>query len=110
MTHTEKKKIIESLIEVPKKDKRHFWAREIKSLNILIESYPEDIFWKGLTFPQKLDSIIVLRSGFYQKELQKKYNIFKYKVPTEIKLTLGKKTGKDYTAKEKPKTITDFLS
>ena len=89
MTHTEKKKIIETLINVPDKQKRLFWGREIKNLNNLLETYPEDIFWKGLTFNKKLDSIIVLRSGFYSKELQKKYNIFKYKIPEKKEITLG---------------------
>jgi len=65
VTQTEKKKVIEKLIEQPKTQKRLFWGREIKSLNILIESYPIDGFWKGLSFPKKLDSIIVLRSGYY---------------------------------------------
>ena len=59
MTQTEKKKVIEKLIEQPKTQKRLFWGREIKSLNILIESYPIDGFWKGLSFPKKLDSIML---------------------------------------------------
>lgn len=110
MTHTEKKKVIESLVNVPKTQKRHFWSREIGSLNILIESYPEDIFWKGLTFPKLFDSIIVLRSGYYAKELQKKYNLFKYDIPEKQSIKLGEKSGEDYVYKKKPKTILDFLS
>ena len=43
----------------------------MQSLNILIEKYPEDFFWKGLTFDKKFDSIIVLRSGYYSEELEK---------------------------------------
>ena len=110
MTHTEKKKIIEKLVVVPKVQKRNFWSREIKSLNILIESFPEDIFWKGLTFPKLFDSIIVLRSGYYAKELQKKYNLYKYNIPQKQSIQLGEKSGEDYINKKKPKTILDFLS
>ena len=108
--HAEKRKVIENLVNVPKTQKRHFWSREIGSLNILIESYPEDIFWKGLTFPKLFDSIIVLRSGYYANELKKKYKRYKYTIPSEKKLELGEKTGNDYKKKVKPKTLREFLS
>lgn len=110
MTHTEKKKVIEKLLNVPDKQKRLFWGREIKTLNILLEFYPESKFWKGLTFPQKLDSMILFRSGFYQNELKRRYNLFKYNIPTKKEIKLGKKEGEDYINKNKIKTIKDFLS
>jgi hypothetical protein len=110
VTHTEKKKVIEKLLNVPDKQKRLFWGREIKTLNILIEVYPESKFWKGLTFPQKLDSMILFRSGYYQQELKRRYNLYKYNIPPKKEITLGDKTGKDYTSKKKVKTIKDFLS
>jgi hypothetical protein len=110
VTHTDKKKIIENLVVVPKTSKRNFWAREIKSLNILLENYPEDIFWKGLSFGNLVDSIIVFRSGFYSEELKKKYNLFKYKIPEEKPINIGKKSGEDYENNKKPKNLFDFLS
>ena len=110
MTHTEKKKIIEKLVTVPKKQKRVFWGREIKSLNILMETYPHDTFWKSLTFSNMFDSIVVLRSGYYAGELKTKYNLFNYKLPEKELIKLGAKTGEDFELKNKPKTIKSFLS
>lgn len=109
MTHTQKKKVIERLVVVPKTQKRNFWAREIKSLNILMEAYPSDFFWDNLSFPDKIDSIIVLRSGYYNKELIKKYRRFNYQPPSSDKIELGEKCGEDYNKEVKPKTIRDFL-
>lgn len=110
MTHTEKKKLIEKLIIVPEKQKKIFWGREIKSLNILLGLYPIDLFWKGLSFPKKLDSLILFRSGYYADELKKKYNRFNYKIPPPNNIELGEKTGEDYKKQIKPKNIKDFLS
>jgi len=110
VTHTEKKKVIEHLLNVPDKQKRLFWGREIKMLNELIKLYPEDIFWKGLTFSKKLDSIIILRSGYYATELKKKYNIFKYKIPPKKTIKLGEKFGDDVIIERRNKTLRDFLS
>lgn len=110
MTQTEKKKIIEKLTDPPKTQKRLFWAREIKSLNILLEAYPIDSFWKGLSFPKKLDSLILLRSGYYAGQLKKKYNRFNYKIPPNKQIDIKEKTGEDYIKQNKPKNIKEFLS
>lgn len=110
MTHSEKKKIIEKLVVVPDKQKRNFWGREIKSLNILLEKYSEENFWKGLTFSEKFDSIIVLRSGYFANELKKKYKRYKYNIPQQKKLELGGKVGDDYKKQVKPKNLREFLS
>lgn len=110
MTQTEKKKIIEKLTDPPKNQKRLFWAREIKSLNILLESYPIDSFWTGLSFPKKLDSLILLRSGYYADQLKKKYNRFNYNIPAANNIEIGDKTGADYKKQIKPKNIREFLS
>lgn len=110
MTQTEKKKIIEKLTDPPKAQKRVFWAREIKCLNILFESYPIDSFWEGLSFPKKLDSLILLRSGYYADQLKKKYNRFNYKIPPNKQIDIKEKTGEDYIKQNKPKNIKEFLS
>lgn len=110
MTHSEKKKIIEKLVVVPDKQKRNFWGREIKSLNILLEKYPEESFWKGLTFSEKFDSIIILRSGYFAKELHKKYKRYKYNIPQQKKIELGDVSGDDYKKTVKPKNLREFLS
>ncbi len=110
MLHNQKKKIIEKLVVVPGKQKRNFWGREIKSLNILLEKYPEEDFWKGLTFFEKFDSIILFRSGYYSKELLKKYKRYKYIIPKKDNPKLGSKSGDDYKKQVKPKNLREFLS
>jgi len=110
MTHTEKKKVIERLVVVPKEQKRNFWAREIKSLNVLLETYPSDFFWQNLSFSSKVNSIIVFRSGYYKEEIIKKYRRFKFKVPPPKNIDIGEKTGEDYKKQDKPKNLREFLS
>jgi len=88
VTHSEKKKIIEKLVVVPDKQKRNFWGREIKSLNVLLEKYP----------------------GYFAKELNKKYKRYKYKIPQQKKIELGGISGDDYKKTVKPKNLREFLS
>lgn len=75
-----------------------------------MESYPSDFFWNNLSFPDEIDSIIVLRSGYYNKELIKKYRRFNYEVPSLEEIELGEKCGEDYNKETKPRTIREFLS
>ena len=110
VTQTEKKKLIERIINVPKTQKRLFWGREIKSLNELLKLYPEDKFWIGIEFPQKFDSIIVLRSGYYSKVLKSKHNRYNYKVPKKTKTPITDSCGDDYQPPSSPKTLKQFLS
>ena len=110
MTQTEKKKVIEKLVDVPKAQKRHFWGREIKSLNELQKLYPEDEFWRGISFTQKFDTLIILRSGYYSGELRKKYNRFKYAIPPSGGIPLGEKSGQDYAPSTQNQTLRQFLS
>lgn len=112
MTQTEKKKIVERLVLVPAYNKRLFWGREIKSLNELAKLYPEDEFWKGLSFPtsKKFDSLIILRSGYYSEELKKKYKRYKYTIPSPEPITLGDVSGEDYTATHKPSTLRELFN
>ena len=110
MTQTEKKKIIERLVVVPKTQKRAFWGREMVSLKALQSAYPEKDFWLGLTFGQKFNTLVLLRSGHYRGELQKKYNRFKYTIPPPEDLELGVKSGNDYTPPDRPKNLREFLS
>lgn len=108
MKHSDKKQIIENLTIVPDKQKRLFWAREIKMLNILLKDYPAENFWIKISFSQKLDSLILLRSGYYKKELEKKYNRYNYNIPSAAQPTIGKKSGEDYTYVKKPQTLREF--
>tara|TARA_E500000331_G_C17027997_1_gene613876 strand:+ start:152 stop:499 length:348 start_codon:yes stop_codon:yes gene_type:complete len=108
LKHSDKKQIIENLLIVPDKQKRLFWAKEIKMLNILMVDYPSNSFWSKISFPQKLDSLILLRSGYYKKELDKKYNRYNFKIPEEQAPVIGKKSGEDYNYKKQPQTIREF--
>ncbi len=108
--HADKKNIIESLLVVPKSQKRLFWGREIKHLNFLLKSFPCDLFWKGLSFSKQFESLALLRSGHFLKELKKKYKRFNYKIPNKKELKLGKKSGDDYITSKTLKTKRDFLS
>jgi len=110
VTHSDKKKIITALIELPNSNKRVFWAKEIKFLNILIELYPSEKFWKGVIFSKKFETLNLLRSGYFSKELKKKYQRFNYEIPPKKDLELGEKSGKDYTKKKTFKNKRDFLS
>ena len=111
MKHSIKKKIIERLVNVPDKDKRIFWAKEIKFLNLLIEKYPDsEDFWKKLSFPDKFDSLLLLRSGYYSDQLRLKYKKFNYTIPQKNHISLSReKTGKNLKLPQKTKTLRKFL-
>jgi len=110
VTQTEKKKVIESLIKVPEKNKRLFWGREIKTLNILLEKYPSDFFWFNLRFPEPLDTMIVFRSGYYADELSKRFKRFNYKIPKKETIQLGEISGENISIKKINKNLKSFLS
>jgi hypothetical protein len=110
VTQTEKKLTIERLVNVPATQRRHFWGREVKSLNELLKSYPERKFWLGVKFPTKVETMIVFRSGYYSRELKKKHNRFKYSIPLKGEVSLGEKSGPDYNPNDEPLTLKKFLS
>jgi len=104
-----KKEVLGNLLNVPKLQKRNFWAREMKILNDLMKIFPEEDFWSKLCLPSKIDSLLILNTEEGKKKLQSRYNQYKY-IPKETKkIPLGKKVGKDYKIKDKPKTIKNFL-
>lgn len=110
MKHTAKKKIIESLIDVPNQGKRVFWAKEIKFLNILMEKYPDENFWGKLSFPDKFDSLLLLRSGYHAETLRLKYKKFNYIIPAKRDIPLhDEKFGKDLKFPQTTKTLRKFL-
>ena len=110
MKHSAKKAIIEKLVSVPDKQKRIFWAKEIKFFNILLAKYPNEIFWNKLKFPDKFDSLLLLRSGYYAEDLRLKYKRFNYIIPQKKETPLhDKKFGEDLELPSKPKTLKEFL-
>lgn len=106
---TERKKIIERLLIVPKFNKRAFWAKETKFLMELIEKFPDLNFWNKIKLPKKYDSLLALRGDWGKTFLKKKYLDFNYIIPEKQKIKLGDKTGEDKIINKKPKTIRDFL-
>ncbi len=110
MKHNEKKQVIENLIIVPAKNKRAFWAREIKCFNELLKKYPSASFWSKARFPDKFETINLLRSGYYASELKKKYLRFFYKIPKPKTIEFSKSiTTDEVELPLKPKTLRDFL-
>jgi len=110
LKQNEKKEIVSSLINVPEKNKRLFWAREIKFLNDLYKTFPNVDFWLKLNFKKKYDSLVFLRGDYGAKELKKRFLEYSY-TPNEVeKIVIGDKCGKDYDRPKTIKTIKDFLT
>ena len=105
-----KRDVIERLIEVPKTQKRPFWAREMKMLNTLMEEFTDQTFWQKVNFQKKYDSLAYFISHFGKKTLRKKYNEYNYKIPLQEKIKLGDKVGEDKKFKKKNKTVRDFFN
>lgn len=108
MKKLNKREIIKKLVTEPDKQKRMFWAREMKMLNDLMEMFPNQDFWRRMSI-SKVPSLAVLRSGTGLKIIQKKYVEFNYKIPPKIDIPLGEKVGDDKILSKKPKTIRQFI-
>jgi len=107
--HKQKKEIIERLVVIPSKQKRFFWAREMKFLNDFIKEYPDLSFWKVFSLKDKLESLLLLKGAWGKEMLKKKYLEYKYVIPENKSYNIGNKTGSDFKVKTTPRTIKDFL-
>jgi len=109
--HKRKLLIIERLVEVPKLQKRFFWAAQMKMLKNLEERYSLD-FLEIVTFPKKYDSLAYLVSEALKETMDKKWRNFNFKVDFS-KYTIydiSDKCGKDYESiYNKPKNTKDLL-
>tara|TARA_B100000242_G_C42884814_1_gene410563 strand:- start:240 stop:599 length:360 start_codon:yes stop_codon:yes gene_type:complete len=103
-----KREIIKKFVSAPKKSTRAFWSKEMKMLNDLLEIFPNRTFWTKANMP-KIDSLVMLKSGYGLKILKKKYKEFHYKVPQKTTIAIGEKTGEDKILSKKPKTIREFI-
>lgn len=109
--HKRRQQLIGKLVEVPDKQKRFFWAREMKLLKDLEARYSLD-FLEVITFPRKYESMAYFVSKELKETMDRKWRNFNYtpdmsKYETHI---LGEKTGKDYTPKHnKPKNTKDLF-
>ena len=106
-----KKHILAKLTLIPIKDKRLFYMREMKFLNILCERYSLE-FMDVLTFDKKLDSLAYLVSDKLKETLDQKFRAFNFKIDYSRyeKYNIGDKVGEDSAVGKKKITIKQFLN
>jgi hypothetical protein len=97
------------MVIVPSKNKRLFWAKEMKFLNDLFKQYPDQEFWLKIKMPKKYESLLALKGNYGKNILQKKYSEFNYKIPIVPKIILGEPCGENFSYKKRAKTLKDFL-
>ncbi len=110
MTHNEKKKVLERILIVPSTKKQAFWAQQFKCFNELLKLYPDNSFWIKIKFPEKFETINLLRSGYFANELKKKYLRYNYKIPKAEVIKISDTPSNKIEVKKQPKTIRDFLN
>ena len=106
-----KKKVLERLTLVPTKDKRLFYAREMKFLNDLCDRYSLE-FMDIVSFPQKFDSLAYLVSPKLKKTLDRKFRAFNFEIDKTRyeEYHIGDKVGQDAKIPKRKKNIKDFLN
>ena len=109
MKQGDKKKIIERLVEVPKKGRRPFWAREMTLLKRVLERQPDLRFWSKVNFGEKFPSLAYLLTDIGKGQIRRKYNEFSFEIPPIKSYNLGEKAGEDRAVPLKKKTIRSFL-
>tara|TARA_S200002703_G_C3741670_1_gene228081 strand:+ start:552 stop:908 length:357 start_codon:yes stop_codon:yes gene_type:complete len=109
--HKRRQAVIGKLVEVPDKQKRLFWAKEMKLLKDLEARYSLQ-FLEIVTFPKKYDSLAYLVSKELKDTMDRKWRNFNFKVDFSKydSYSLGEKCGKDYIpADYKPKNTKDLF-
>ena len=109
--HKRRQAVIGRLIEVPKDQKRFFWAREMKLLKDLEARYSLE-FLEIATFPKKYDSLAYLVSEPLKEPMDRKWRNFNFKVDYSKydPIVLGEKTGNDYVSVDnKPKNTKELF-
>jgi len=106
-----KMSILNRLILVPDKNKRPFYAREMKMLNILCERYSLE-FINIVEFGKKFDSFAYISSPKLRNVMDMKWRAFNYKVDKNkyTDYNIGEKVGKDKQVTKRNKTTKDFLN
>ena len=108
MAKLNKRNLIKKLVTEPNKQKRMFWAREMKLLNDLMSIFPKQDFWEKMSF-EKVSSLAILRSEYGLAKLKKMYMEFNYIIPKKVEIPLGEKKGEDKIISKKSKTIRQFI-
>jgi hypothetical protein len=106
-----KRSMLSRLVEIPDKNKRFFYAREMKMLNDLCARYSES-FMMIVSFDKKFDSLAYLVSPKLRGVLDQKFRAFNYVVDKDKypEYNFGQKAGKDITITRTKKTTKDFLN
>ena len=104
-----KRNVISKILEIPKTQKRAFWAREMKMLNALMEEFKDKTFWQKVNFTKKYDSLAYFISPYGKKYLRRKYNEYNYKIPSTQKPKLGEKQGEDKKITKTKQTVRDYF-
>lgn len=108
MPKLNKRNLIKKIVIEPTKEKRAFWAREMKLLNDLMKIFPKQDFWEKTKF-KKVASLAILRSEHGLLKLKKLYMEFNYVIPKKTEITLGEKSGEDKIISKKSKTTRQFI-
>lgn len=109
--HKRRQAAIERLVDIPKTQKRFFWAREMKLFKDLESRYSLD-FLEIIHFPKKYDSLAYIVSKELKLTMDRKWNNFNFKINEDKydKFSLGEKTGEDFRQKSsKPKNTKDLF-
>jgi len=110
MPKLNKRQILQRILIIPPKQRAPFWKREYKLLNDFLKVYPNIEFWEKVRFPYQYDSLLILKSSYGKKILDKKYREYHYIIPEHTEYPLGETCGADKKVDSKPKTIREFLS
>lgn len=105
-----KRSVLYRLVEVPEKQKRFFFAREMKMLNSLCERYSLE-FMNIVNFGKKFDSLAYLTSPKLREKLDEKFRAFNYKFDKNKypEYNIGEKVGEDQVTTRTKKTTKKFL-
>lgn len=106
-----RREIIKRLVEIPDKNKREFWRKEMSILKKLEERYSLD-FLSIVSFPEKFDSLAYICSEALKEKMDLKWKNFNFKVDFSkyTSYDVGEKYGEDYSSKNKKfKSIKNFL-
>ena len=109
--HKRKLNILSRLLDVPEKQKRFFYAREMKFIKILEERYSLE-FLEIITFPKKYDSLAILVSKELKTAMNRKWNNFNFKIDNSKyqEYNIGEKSGQDFIPQKRiPKNTKDLF-
>ena len=96
-------------MDVPTKQKRPFWAREMTLLKRLLQQQPDLKFWSKVSFGEKFPSLAYLLTDIGKGQIRRKYNEFTFEIPPVKTYNLGDKVGDDRLVPRTNTPISLFL-